>query len=158
MMGWALGRHAPERFASMVIGGAHPGPTDAAVWDRLDRVREHLGQGMPAYVAWRESQTGAWPPDFRDRVLDNDADALAAFINVAPDRRVDEPPADLSRMTMPVLVISGDDELYAGSQARQAAETLPSGTFIEIPDADHFTLYTHGDLILPHLTAFLARD
>jgi pimeloyl-ACP methyl ester carboxylesterase len=61
-------------------------------------------------------------------------------------------------MTMPILVISGDDdELYAGSRARQAAETLPSGAFIEIPDADHFTLYIRGDLILPHLTAFLAR-
>jgi pimeloyl-ACP methyl ester carboxylesterase len=55
------------------------------------------------------------------------------------------------------ITVGDDDELYAGSRARQAAETLPSGAFIEIPDADHFTLYTRGDLILPHLTAFLAR-
>jgi hypothetical protein len=59
---------------------------------------------------------------------------------------------------MPVLALTGDDdELYAGSQARRAAETLPDAEFVEIPDADHFTLYVRGDLILPHLTAFLAR-
>ena len=73
------------RFASMVIGGAHPGPPDAAVWTRLDRVRDYLGQGMQAYVAWRESQTGDWPPAFQERVLGNDPQALTAFSSAPPD-------------------------------------------------------------------------
>ena len=61
-------------------------------------------------------------------------------------------------MTMPVLVITGDDdELYAGSQARRAADALPDASFVEIADADHFKLYVRGDLIIPHLTAFLSR-
>ncbi len=59
---------------------------------------------------------------------------------------------------MPVFVISGDDdELYAGTRADLVAAALPNATFIEIPNADHSTLYAHGDLVLPHLMQFLAR-
>ncbi len=63
MMGWALGTHAPERFVSMAIGGAHPYAVADAVWARLDRMRAYLSEGMESYVAWRESQIGPWPPD-----------------------------------------------------------------------------------------------
>ena len=61
-------------------------------------------------------------------------------------------------MTMPVLVLSGDDdELRAGSDARRAAGALGDASFVEIADANHGKLYVRSDLILPHLTAFLAR-
>lgn len=157
-MGWALGRYAPERFASIAIGGAHRSPSDDAVWKRIDRMRSYLAEGMEYYVTWRESQTGPWPPTFRARVLGNDARALAAYTSVSPDQRGHAQSNGLSRMTMPVLVISGDDdELYAGFHARQAAASLPDATFIEIPNADHFTLYRRFDLILPHLKSFLTR-
>jgi pimeloyl-ACP methyl ester carboxylesterase len=153
---WA---HAPERFASLAIGGAHPYPMADAVRTRLERMRAYLGDGMEAYIAWREQQVGPWPPAFRQRVLANDALALAAMVAATPaPERVASPSDWLLHMTMPLLVLTGDDdELYAGSQARRAAETVPDSEFVEIPDSDHFSLYVRSDLILPHLIAFLDR-
>jgi pimeloyl-ACP methyl ester carboxylesterase len=160
MMGWAIGKFAPERFASIAIGGAHPYAPGEGVWARVERMRSYLQQGMSAYVAWRESSMGPWPPAFRERVLANDPEALAALITSGLDHpdthRFD---AALDRMTMPVLVITGDDdELYAGTRSCLAAQRLPAATFIEIPNADHFTLYARSDLILPHLKTFLSRS
>jgi pimeloyl-ACP methyl ester carboxylesterase len=159
MMGWTLGKHAPERFLSMAIGGAHPYVVADAVWARLDRMRAYLREGMESYVAWRESQIGPWPPEFRERVVANDARALAAALIAAAGQKHTGGPSDgLSGMTMPVLVLSGDDdELYAGPQARRAASELADASFVEIADADHSKLYVCGDLIVPHLTAFLSR-
>ena len=87
MMGWALGTHAPERFASLAIGGAHPYAVADAVWTRLDRMRAYLREGMESYIAWRESQIGPWPPAFRERVLANDAQALEAMLRAALNSR-----------------------------------------------------------------------
>ena len=62
-MGWALGWYAPERFASLAIGGAHPFPPAAEVWQRFDEMR--------CYLAWvwtrtlpggRDSQDAGRPP------------------------------------------------------------------------------------------------
>ncbi len=157
LMGWALGTHAPERFRSLAIGGAHPYAPDEAVWERLARMREHLAQGMETYITWRESQLGPWPPVFRQRGLENDATALAAFISFNPIEFVHLEGA-LDRMTMPVLIVTGDDdELYAGSRCHLAAARLRDAAIVEIPSAQHFTLYARGDLVLPHLRRFLAR-
>lgn len=158
MMGWALGAYAPERFAALAIGGAHPYPPSDDVQARIQRMRQYLQQGMATYVAWRESQIGPWPPAFRERGLRNDAEALVAFITPEPARRPSGFNHAPARMTMPVLVLSGDDdELFAGSRARRAAGELNDGRFIEIPDADHFKLYVRPDLVLPHVRAFLSR-
>ncbi len=92
-------------------------------------------------------------------MLANDAQALAAVLIAAPEQERAGGLGDgLSGMTMPVLVLSGDDdELYAGSQARRAASELADASFVEIADADHGKLYLRSDLIVPHLTAFLSR-
>jgi pimeloyl-ACP methyl ester carboxylesterase len=159
MMGWSLGRHAPERFVSMAIGGAHPYASADAVWTRLDRMRAYLREGMESYVAWRESQIGPWAPEFRERVVANDPQALAAVLLAAPaQERAAGPGDELAGMTMPVLVLSGDDdEMYAGPQARRAASKLADARFVEIAGADHGKLYVCGDLILSHLTSFLSE-
>ena len=158
-VGWALGTSAPERVASLAIGGAHPYPPSDEVGVRITRMHDYLSQGMAAYVAWRERQLGPWPPAFRARVLGNDARALAACVTPHPDRprlpRVEEA---LPQMTMPVLLLSGDDdELFAGSRARLAASLLPDGRFVEVAGANHFTLYVRSDLVLPHVCAFLSQ-
>lgn len=116
LMGWALGIHAARRFASMVMGGAQPYTrADPAMMGRYHAMLRYLGQGMGAYVAWREAHGTVWPASFRARMLANDSAALAAFLEAMPGHLPLEP---ISRMTMPVLVISGDDdELMAGSRA-----------------------------------------
>ncbi|HLT21437.1 MAG TPA: alpha/beta hydrolase [Thermomicrobiales bacterium] len=158
MVGWELGRQAPERFLSMAIGGAQPYRQPVGAAERIAVMRHHLAQGMAAYVEWSESRVGAWPAEFRARALQHDAEALQAHLPADPEVaysvRFDDA---LERMTMPVLLLSGDrDEGHAGSRARRAAESLLDARFVEIPNADHFALYASGErLVLPHLRAFL---
>jgi pimeloyl-ACP methyl ester carboxylesterase len=154
LMGWALGVRAPERFESMVIGGAHPySPGGEEMLGRFEAMMHYLRLGMPAYVRWREEHGVVWPEGFRARMLANQSDALAAFLQASQQHY---PLGDLGRMTMPVLVVSGDDdELMAGSKARRAAAELPNGSYVEIPDVDHPALYLNGERVLPVLEAFL---
>lgn len=161
VIGWALGKYAPERFASLIIGGAQPYPPPAGISERFNEMHDYLGQGMEAYIAWSESRVGPWPREFRERGLNNDPFALRAFMSAPPTRATGAIRFDdaLNGMTMPVLLISGDnDERYAGRRARRAAGELPDGRYIEIPDADHFKLYVRGDLVAPRIKAFLARQ
>lgn len=155
LMGWMLGTRAPGRFLSMAIGGAQPYmPEGPEMMGRFDAMLRYLGQGTDSYVRWREEHGTQWPVDFRARMLANDPQALMTYLQATPAHYPLEP---LTRMTMPVLVISGDDdELMAGSQARRAAASLPNGRFLEIPDADHPALYLDSARIAPALVEFLA--
>lgn len=49
--------------------------------------------------------------------------------------------ADLSRATMPVLVVSAENDPVVGRGSR-LAEALPRGRYLEIPGEDHFQLAT----------------
>ena len=157
LMGWALGMNAPERFASMVIGGAHPmEPHGPELFGRFDAMLHYLGLGMDAYVRWREEHGVCWPWSFRARMLANDPVALSAFLRASLDHY---PLGNPSRMTMPVLVVSGDDdELMAGSTAKAAAARLPCGHYVEISRADHPALYLDGARVMPLVEEFLARQ
>ncbi len=159
MIGWALGKYAPQRFASMIIGGAQPYPPPQGVGERFGEMFDYLDQGMEAYISWSESRVGPWPAEFRERGLQNDPLALRAFMSAPSSRdmrtlRFDDA---LKQMSMPVLLISGDnDERYAGRQAKKAAGCLTDGQYVEIPDSDHFKLYILGDRVMLHLRGFFA--
>ena len=91
----------------------------------------------------------------------NDPLALGAFMKAPTTHDTGSLRFDdaLDQMTMPVLLISGDnDERYAGSRAKHAAACLPNGQYVEIPDADHFKLYIRGDLVVPSIRSFLAEQ
>lgn len=154
LMGWALGMNVPERFSSMVIGGAQPyQPLGDEMFGRFDAIMHYLGLGMSAYVRWREEHGVNWPANFRMRMLANDPAALSAYLRATLEHY---PLGDPGRMTMPALVVSGDDdELMAGSRAKQAARSLPDARYVEIPDADHLALYIHGNRVVPLLERFL---
>lgn len=154
LIGWALGMNAPHRFASMVIGGSQPyEPTGEEMYGRFHAMMHYLGLGMPAYVRWREEHGTVWPQGFRSRMLANDPTALSAYLRATLDHY---PLGDLERMGMPVLVVSGDDdELMAGSLARQATGLLSDGRYIEISDADHPALYIDGSRVVPVIEHFL---
>jgi pimeloyl-ACP methyl ester carboxylesterase len=115
----------------------------------------YLGQGMDAYVRWREERGAIWPEPFRTRMLANDPAALSAFLQATPGHY----PLELTpRMNMPALVISADDdELMAGSRARRAAAGLPDGRYLEIPDADHPALYLQSHRVAPFVRDFISE-
>ncbi|MGH2784660.1 MAG: alpha/beta fold hydrolase [Actinomycetota bacterium] len=54
-------------------------------------------------------------------------------------------PEEASEVAVPVLVVSGDQDVVLGT-GRRLAETLPRGTYMEIPGADHFLLAVNEDV------------
>ena len=75
-IGFGLVQHALGRFHSFVIGGmgAHTVNTDNPPQSRIDGLR----QGIEAYVAATEAKEGPMEADRRERLLDNDPEALIA--------------------------------------------------------------------------------
>ena len=58
-------------------------------------------------------------------------------------------------MTMPCLLMAGEkDWNYPG--VKQCVTQMPHGTFVSLPDLTHAETFFRGDLVLPHVTKFLA--
>jgi pimeloyl-ACP methyl ester carboxylesterase len=77
-IGFGIARYASERVYSLIIGGMHPYNSGGNV--PLQERTRLLEQGMEAYVANTESQSGPIDPDRRARLLANDPKALLAAI------------------------------------------------------------------------------
>jgi pimeloyl-ACP methyl ester carboxylesterase len=93
------------------------------------------------------------PSEAKARVLANDPEALLAVV----DALKAWPTAEdiLPAMTLPCLVYAGEsDPFYSG--ARACIDSLPKGTFISLPGLGHTPALYRSDLILPHVTSFLA--
>jgi len=63
----------------------------------------------------------------------------------------------LPGIQVPVLVISGKvEEMQPSNIAREVAERLPHGEYVELDDIDHFAPMTHPDRIADLIAGFLA--
>ena len=107
---------------------------------------------MAGFAAEMEQQRGPLAPEMRERLLDNDADALAACsiaIGDAPSF------ADaLDDLAMPALIYAGDRDIFY-PEVRHAADGNPRVTFVTLHDLDHIRAEMRSDAILPHVRAFL---
>jgi pimeloyl-ACP methyl ester carboxylesterase len=73
-IGFGMAKYAPERLKSLIIGGAQPYGHSFATF------RQILRGGIKAWVAAAEQMAGPLPSERRQRLLDNDAQALLASI------------------------------------------------------------------------------
>ena len=149
-VGYAIARYAPARFRALIIGGMHPYPRDAApIHRRAEALRTG---GMIGFAAEMERQRGPLAPEMRARLLDNDADALAACsiaIGEAPSLA-----GALLDSALPALVYAGDRDMYY-MEAKRAAAGIPSVTFVPLPGLGHIEAEMRSDVVLPHVWAFL---
>jgi pimeloyl-ACP methyl ester carboxylesterase len=135
VMGYSLGGRITALLAI-----AHPQRVRAAI---LGGIGIHLveGAGLPQGIADAlEAPTRADVADSVGRTFrafaeqtHSDLRALAACIRGS---RQSLPVEDLGRMTMPVLVGAGSDDLIAGSPEKLAA-LMPEGEALIIPGRDH---------------------
>ncbi|MCI0429812.1 MAG: alpha/beta hydrolase [Rhodospirillales bacterium] len=113
----AIAAYTPERVRAVAAGGAHP------YAERMQLFRDVLSKGLEAWVKVMEAAAGGLSAATRDRLLANDAAALAAAVeNDRPDM------ADaLARSSVPVLLFLGGDDpryLLALSFAEQSGATV----------------------------------
>ncbi len=152
-VGFALGAYAPDRVTSLVLGGTDPFPRDDRpveedAWLRLFR------QGMPAFVADWERHDPHLPAAVRGRWLALDAAALAA----AWEARLTDPGLGdaFPGIRVPTLVYYGTVD-YPDRLPEQAAGQMSGASAVALEGLNHPQAFRRGDLILPHVRAFLDR-
>ncbi len=150
LIGFGVAKYAPSRFHSLILGGASPYKPDP---QRMDQQVEALRKGMEAEVAFMEQRLGRMTPERKARMLSNDPEALIAATMALRDEAWFEDV--LPTMTMPCLVFAGDADVgYHGVE--ECVKHMPNVTFFSLPGCDHGQAM-QLDLVLPHVTPFLAR-
>ena len=149
-IGFGIVLHALDRFHSLIIGGisADTPNSDVPPQSRIDLLR----QGMASYVADSEANEGPMEAGRKERLLENDPEALIAA-TTAP-RGTDGVEGLLPTLDLPCLLYCGDaDGFFPGSKA--AAEAIPNAVFVSLPGLNHGEASRDGELVLPHVTEFL---
>jgi pimeloyl-ACP methyl ester carboxylesterase len=149
--GYSLGGRTAIRMAvkgaapaRLVVGGMGlKGLTDTgARTDQFKRVLTNLGR--------HERGTPEWLAEAFLRTTGGDPEALLPLL----DSFVDTGPAELARIAMPSLVVSGAEDRDNGS-AEALADALHNGRYAEVP-GNHMSAVTRPDLGRA-IADFLAR-
>jgi len=142
-IGFHLGSLAPNRFISMVLGGAHPYEED------LSFIRDLAAQGGAAILGFWDS---AFSDEIRQQLTAHPSLPLTAAVR---NDRPDLSPS-LGRMRMPLLIYAGDQDFrYEG--VKRCGLELPNAEFLSIPGLEHLLGFTRSDLVIPHVRSFLDR-
>jgi pimeloyl-ACP methyl ester carboxylesterase len=146
-IGFGLAEHAPERFNSFVIGGAHP------FAESMQPFRDLMATGREAFAAYIDKACGSLlKPAMRERLLNNDLEALRVLTQ---DRS--SIAEVLPSMQMPCLLFVGElDPRLA--RVKECASVLPNATLFTLPSCDHVAAWlTHVDAIIPSVKSFLSK-
>ena len=146
-IGFAIARYAPERLRSLIMGGGSPYPQSQAGPDRM----------LEAFKQGAEAIPSVWgvplPPAVRARLVKNDVEALKAFrtkgLQSAGFAEI------LPTMQMPCLLYAGEDDPVC-AENKKCAAIMPNVTFFSLPGLGHADTFFRSDLVLPHVTQFLA--
>ena len=151
-IGFGLVMHALDRFHSLIIGGmsANTANSDTPPQDRIELLR----QGMAHYVADAEAKEGPMEAGRKERLLDNDPEALIAA-TTAP-RGTDGLEELLPGLNLPCLLYCGEaDGFFPG--AKEASQAIPNAVFASFPGLNHGQTSIAAELVLPHVTEFLKK-
>lgn len=148
LIGFALAKHAPERFTAMILGGAHPNRLPPA---QSDPLIELLRRGPEALLGVYE---GFVTPEKRDRLLANDMTALIAWRT----NRITTFafPEVVETMPVPCLLYAGDADAIHDT-VRETAAKMPRGEFYSVRGQTHVQTQYRSELVLPQVREFLAR-
>jgi pimeloyl-ACP methyl ester carboxylesterase len=150
-IGFATIRYAPDRFYSLINGGAQPYShgRGAIPHPWIPSLEQGIGVAIDKYVQGRGSRV---TPQRQKRLLTNDPQALIAMLSVLDPLNL-EP--DLPKTRTPCLIYAGSDT-SEHEEAKRAARSMPKATFISLAGLDHYDGFRRSDLVLPLVKDFLA--
>ena len=148
-LGFGIGEHAPERVASLVIGGQQPyrwpdSPLTRVVTEALNAAQR---EGMEAVArALEDFWQIRFPEPRRTRALDNDPAALRAAWRAALSEGAVS--RDLGAWRPRCLIFIGATDADFLDQARRAASEIPNAEFIALDELDHYGAHTSPENVL----------
>lgn len=155
-IGFGIAKYAPERFHSLIIGGAHPYEPNADELAEIDTDIQLWKKGTNAAIAAYEKQLGPkLTPKMKARLAAIDPEAIVAMMSSKDLTRSLEDV--LPTMRMPCLVYAGEADSYAFLGAKKCVKSMPNATFISLPSLDHTEAQYQSNVILPYITKFLAK-
>ncbi|MGB3717044.1 MAG: alpha/beta fold hydrolase [Candidatus Promineifilaceae bacterium] len=152
-IGFAITKYAPERFYSLIIGGAQP-------YRNRESAEPHpwipfLQQGIETAIdKYTESRGSRITAERKARLLTNDPDALIAMLSI--DETLDQEP-DLPMVTIPCLVYAGSVS-HEHEAAKRSVITMQNASFISLPGLDHYDGLRRSDLVIPIVKDFLSNQ
>ena len=153
-IGWSIGKYAPDRFSSLIIGGMSPYERDP---DVLGPVSEYYlsiaRQGNEAIIGFFEANTPHMvTPEFKAVLMNNDPKALIAYL--LRKERVDYEET-LANTNLPCLLYVGEAD-FGYAKAKERSNVLTNLKFVTLSNLDHVECHMRSDLVLPHILKFLA--
>lgn len=145
-IGYGLARHAPARFRSLVLGGAHP------FYENMESFRALIPDDAASLVEKLKPVYGEYlGTAMQQRVVTNDCAALRALMGDREDQ------SDvLAKIQNPCLLFAGS--LDPRSPLVEAtAKRIPGAEFFRCPDCRHVAAWGRSELVLPKLVAFLSE-
>ena len=155
-IGFAIMTYAPDRFCSLIIGGAQPfrsstTTTKSEPHPWISYLRQGIEIGINKYVESRGDRISA---ERKARLLTNDPEALIAMLSI--DETLDPEP-DLSAVKMPCLVYAGD-KAHEHEAAQRAVSMMSKAAFISLSGLDHYDGLRRSDLVIPIVRKFLLNQ
>ena len=151
-----LARDHPELVRRVVVSGANlrSGLTPEEVQQRRGWSTEQLSAKL-------QKISDSLPPSFRadyGRVSPDGPDHWMTLLGKCYFMWI-EPvviePAELKKITAPILVMAGDRDLTPLEETVEIYRALPHGQLFIVPDTGHGTLQTRPDLVNPAILEFL---
>ncbi len=154
-IGWSIGKYAPDRFSSLIIGGMPPYEKEPEALSPVGEYNLSIARkGNEAIIGFFEAK---WPhivtPEFKAVLMNNDPRALIA--RLLRKDRVDYKET-LATTNLPCLLYMGEsDSDYA--KAKERSNVLTNLKFVTLSNLDHVDCNMRSDLVLPHILKFLAN-
>ena len=152
-IGFALARHALDRIACFVIGGASGRVAAAypAEPGKESPVFTALRGGLDEYVSYYGEEL---TPPLRERLRANDA---AALIACEQQRLTTRGFSDVvAAIAVPTLIYAGRADPVHDA-ARQSASEISGAQFVSFRGLSHPEALWRSDLVLPQVEPFLAK-
>ena len=156
-IGYAIAKHAPERFHSLIIGGhGVPWESDPQLPNSvLDFFK--FKEGMEPCIAASKSRCGAWwAPELEATLRANDLDALIAMVSAEEGLGLTGFKDLVPSATVPCLIFVGEDD-FKYHKAKECAKHMPNATLVSLPGLDHIDAMFRSDLVVPLVKKFLAE-
>ena len=145
-IGFGIAKYAPERFHSLILGGAHP------YAENMQAFRDLMPPEPAAFLALTERMYGRYmTPALRVRLLASDLKALAASTQDRTSL------ADvLPTMVMPCLLFAGETDPRL-PLVQESLKHIAKATFFSLTASDHVAALIRSELVLPQVSRFLRR-